>query len=120
MLVKERAFVIPINDKNSQYNSNMKKFTGTFNEAEIENFFGLVMFGVFILLALTMLSQSCITFDDSKFGVKLDFPSLGWYISYTSAYMRSFKGSSLNCHKVPGPCHFYMTLGYDASREGSF
>jgi hypothetical protein len=68
-----------------------------------------------------MLSVGCITFDDSVLGASfIMFEGLGLYISMNTSYMRSFKGNDMSCRGIPGPCHFYMTLGYEASKEGIF
>jgi len=116
-MVAERAYDVPIKDKNSFYNSKIRKFFGTWNEAVIEDFFPFIGFAILIVLCMTMLSVGCITFDDSVFGVPFRmFEGMGWYISMTTSYMRSFKGNDMACRNIPGPCHFYMTLGYEASK----
>ena len=120
-MVAERAYDVPIKDKNSFYNSKIRKFFGTWNESVIEDFFPFIGFAVLIVLCMTMLTVGCITFDDSVFGMPFRmFEGMGWYISMTTSYMRSFKGNDMTCRNIPGPCHFYMTLGYEASKTGIF
>jgi len=118
-LVEERALQIPTMGEKTNEDSSIRKFYNTFNELEIENYFCLLFFCFLCLMLITFFNESCVTFDNSTIGIGMKFPSLGWDMSYTTSYLRHFKGKQFKCYGLPGPCHFYMTLDHDASR-GAF
>ena len=134
----ERAFLIADKKKIDagdsseslkNYLLDLARSLGAFNELAIESWVPLVFMFITIIALTTFFNTSCVSFHDSPLVVSSDpilnlispgFGSGFWAFSYTNAFIRRYKLGSdamFNCYNLPGPCHVYMTLGFDASRD---